>query len=163
MKSHRMMSVLALILCTSPLFAADHGFNGVVNAIETTYGVRHMRIPLLGVALFFVRPDGVHCRNLAVFENFQGPVDSAEVSRLVEDRLGPDWHPFVRVHEKGSSGETTLIYANPSGHKMRMMVVSLEPSEATIVEVNIPDHSITKWLKEPGEEAEGQSHHRHDD
>jgi hypothetical protein len=151
--------VLVLVLCTSPLFAADHDFQDVVNAIETTYGVRHMHIPLLGVALFFVRPDGVRCRKLAVFENFQAPVDSSEVGRLIEDRLGPDWHPFVRVHEKGGSGETTLIYAQPSGHKMRMLVVNIEPSEATIVEVNIPDHSITKWLKEPGEEAENQTHH----
>ena len=61
------------------------------------------------------------------------------------------------MQSKGSNGETTLIYANPSGHKMRMMVVSLESSEATVVEVNIPDHSISKWLKEPGEEAENQS------
>lgn len=160
MKSIR---VLMLVLFACPMFAADHGFNDVVSAIETTYGVRHMHIPLLGVALFFVRPDGVHCRNLAVFENFQAPVDSFEVGRLVEDRLGPDWHPFVRVRSRGDSGETTMIYANPAGHKMRMLVVSIEPSEATVVEVNIPDQSIAKWIKEPGEEAEGQSHHRHDE
>ena len=160
MKSIR---VLMLVLIAYPLFAADHGFHEVVSAIETTYGVRHMHIPLLRVALFFARPDGVHCSKLAVFENFQAPVDSAEVGRLVEDRLGPEWHPFVRVHEKGASGETILIYANPSGHKMRMMVVNLEPSEATIVEVNIPDQSITKWLKEPAGEAEEQSRHRHDE
>jgi hypothetical protein len=156
MKSLR---VIALVLCASNLFSADRGFNEVVNTIETTYGVRHMHIPLLGVALFFVRPDGVRCRKLAVFENFHGPVDAVEASRLIEGSLGPDWHPFVRVHSKGSNGETTLIYANPSGHKMRMMVVSLESSEATVVEVNIPDYSISKWLKEPGEEAHNQSLH----
>jgi hypothetical protein len=153
------LRVLALVLCASNLFAADRGFNEVVTAIETTYGVRHMHIPLLGVALFFVRPEGVRCHKLAVFENFQAPLDPAETSRVVEGSLGPDWHPFVRVHSKGGSGETTLIYANPSGHKMRMMVVSLGSSEATVVEVNIPDQSITKWLREPGEEAENQSGH----
>ena len=159
MKSLR---VIALVLCASNLFAADRGFNEVVNAIETTYGVRHMHIPLLGAALFFVRPEGIRCRKLAVFENFHA-VDSADVSRIIEDGLGPDWHAFVRVQSKGTNGETTLIYANPSGHKMRMMVVSLESSEATVVEVNIPDHSISKWLKEPGEEAENQSHHNESD
>ncbi len=45
MKSLR---VIALVLCASNLFAADRGFNEVVNAIETTYGVRHMHIPLPG-------------------------------------------------------------------------------------------------------------------
>ncbi|MGH9496752.1 MAG: hypothetical protein ACRD3B_17270 [Candidatus Sulfotelmatobacter sp.] len=155
MKSLR---VCALVLCASTLFAADQGFQSVVTAIETTYGVRHMHIPLLGVALFFVRSDGVRCHKLAVFENFHG-TDTADISRIVEDRLGPDWHPFVRVHSKGSNGETTLIYAKPSGHTMRLMIVSIEPSEATVVEVNIPDHSIAKWIKEPAEEAANQSHH----
>jgi hypothetical protein len=155
--------VVVLVLCASTLFAADRGFQDVVNAIETTYGVRHMHIPLLGVALFFVRPDGVRCRKLAVFENFHSSVDTVDASRVIEESLGPDWHLFVRLHSKGSHGETTLIYANPSGHKMRMMVVNVESSEATVVEVNIPDHSITKWLKEPGGEAENQSHHNESD
>jgi hypothetical protein len=152
------LRVCALVFCASTLFAADQGFQGVVSAIETTYGVRHMHIPLLGVALFFVRPEGVRCNKLAVFENFHA-VDTADVSRIVQDRLGPDWHSFVRVQSKGSNGETTLIYAKPSGHKMRMMIVNIEPSEATIVEVNIPESSIAKWIKEPGEEAENQTHH----
>lgn len=154
MKSLR---VCALLFCASTLFAADHGFHDVVNAIETTYGVRHMRIPLLGVALFFVRPEGVRCQKLAVFENFNSQVDPTDVGHLIEDSLGPDWHPFVRVLEKGS--ETTLIYAKPSGNKMQMMIVNIEPSEATVIQVNVPDHSIAKWLKEPGEEAENQTHH----
>ncbi len=53
MKSLR---VIALVLCASNLFAADRGFNEVVNAIETTYGVRHMHIPLLALPCFLCVP-----------------------------------------------------------------------------------------------------------
>jgi hypothetical protein len=46
---------------------------------------------------------------------------------------------------------------------MRMMIVCLEPSEATVVELNLNDRAIKKWMKEPGEEAENQSSRRHRD
>ena len=164
MKSLR---VLALILCASTLAAAaDHEFRSVVRSIETSYGVHHMHIPLLGVALFFVRPAGVGGLKLAVFEGFKTPTDAADVTRIIESSLGPDWHPFVKVHSKGdTNGETTLIFASPAGGHMRMMIVDLEPSEATVVELNLSDRAIKKWMKEPGEEADNQSghHHRADD
>jgi hypothetical protein len=51
-------------------------------------------------------------------------------------------------------GESTLIYANPNGGKMRLLIVNIEASEATVVELNISDRAIKGWLKEPGEKAE---------
>jgi hypothetical protein len=68
------------------------------------------------------------------------------------------------VRSKGAiNGETTLIYASPAGGRMRMMIVCLEPSEATVVELNLSHRAIKKWMKEPGEEAENQSGRRHRD
>jgi hypothetical protein len=96
---------------------------------------------------------------LAVFEGFQAP-PAADVQRIVEKSLGPEWYPFVRVRSKNDS-ETTLIYANPSADKMRMMIVNVESSEATVVELKIGDRAIKEWLKEPGERAEDNSGHRH--
>lgn len=155
MKSLR---VLLLLICGSTMaFGGDHEFRGVVHAIEATYGVHHMHIPLLGVALFFARPEGVSGMKLAVFENFSAPADTENVLRVVESALGEGWHPFVRVRSR-SEHETTLIYTNPSGGKLRMMIVSLEASEATVVELNLGDRAIKKWLKEPGEEAEHSGH-----
>jgi hypothetical protein len=45
---------------------------------------------------------------------------------------------------------------------MRMMIVNIEPSEATVVELNLSERSIRRWLKEPGENAESQSEHHGD-
>ena len=157
-----------LLLCAATLsFAGDNEFREVVHAIEGHYGVRQMHIPLLGVAVWFARPEGVSGMKLAVFENFSGPSTPEEVSRVIEDSLGSDWHPFIRVRSRNDvkgDAETTLIYASPSGGKLRMMIVNVEPSEATVVELKLSDHAITQWLKEPGEKAEDQSsHHRHHD
>jgi hypothetical protein len=89
---------LLLVLCLSTLsFGADHEFRGVVHAIESSYGVHHMHIPLLGVAMFFARPEGVSGLKLAIFENFNSRTDPDDVKRLVESSLGAGWYPFVRV------------------------------------------------------------------
>jgi len=154
---------LILVLCASTLASAgDHEFRGVVRSIESAYRIHHTHIPLLGVVLFFARPAGVGGLKLAIFEGFKTPADVVDVSRVIESSLGPDWHPFVRVRSKGDiNGESTLIYASPAGGRMRMMIVCLEPSEATVVELNLNDRAIKKWMKEPGEEAENQSGRRH--
>jgi hypothetical protein len=166
MKSLRILSlvlILVLILGATTLASAgDHEFRGVVHAIEGNYGVHHMRIPLLGFALFFVRPEGISGLKLAVFENFHSPAAAADLSRLVEDSLGPEWHPFIRVKARdngGNEGETTLIYANPTGGTMRMMIVNIESSEATVVELKLNERTIRKWLSDTDEEAELQSGH----
>jgi hypothetical protein len=151
--------VLLLVLCLSTLsFGADHEFRGVVHAIESSYGVHHMHIPLLGVAMFFARPEGVSGLKLAIFENFNARTDPDDVKRIVERSLGADWYPFVRVRSKADA-ETTLIYTNPSGGKLRMMIVNVESSEATVVEMNLSERALKQWIDEPKEKAEGESGH----
>lgn len=156
-----LMISLVVMCAMTAANASDHEFKGVVHAIEADYGVHHMHIPLLGVAMFFARPEGVSGMKLAVFEDFHFSGESEHVTRLIEDSLGEGWFPFVKVKSKGDS-ETTLIYANPSGGKMRMMIVNLEATEATVVEFNLSDRSIQGWLKEPGEMADDHRHHHLD-
>lgn len=159
------LRVLFLLIWAAPLaYGGDHEFRGVVHAIEDTYGVHHTHIRLLGAVMFFARPEGISGLKLAMFENLEMRAHAPELTRLVENSLGAGWHPFVRVRSR-DDGETTLIYTNPSGGKMRMMIVSIEPSEATVVELSLSDRAIERWLKEPGEEAENQSGHprHHDD
>ena len=159
MKSVR---VIILLLCASTCaFARNAEFQGIVRSIEQTYGVRHTHIPFFGLAAFLARPAGVRGLKLAVFEDFRPPADTDDFRRVIENSLGPDWHPFIRVESKRETqGETTLIYMNPSGGQMRMMIVNIEPSEAMILHVNLSEHAIEKWLKEPGEQV-SHNHHLH--
>jgi hypothetical protein len=134
----------------------------VVNAIESHYGVHRTHIPLLGFALFFVRAEGVSGVKLAIFENFHPSVPVCdEVRDVVERSLGPDWRLFVRV-QSHADGENTLIYTNFSSNKMQMLVVSLEPDEATVVQMNLSDRAIKQWIDDPSEKAKNESgHHSH--
>ena len=149
-----------------------HEFNGVVHAIEDHYGVRHMRIPFLSFAMSFAaRPAGVSGIRLAVFEDFHpSPASmhagaSEDLQNVVEHSLGPDWHLFVRTRTQDDSDDT-LIYVNLGEARLEMMIVTIEPDEATVVEMNLSDRALKKWLDEPKESAEdnsGQHHHLAED
>lgn len=150
----------------------DHEFNGVVHAIEDHYGVRHMRIPFLSFAVSFAaRPAGVSGIRLAVFEDFHpSPASmhagaSEDLQNVVEHSLGPDWHLFVRTRTQDDSDDI-LIYVNLGEARLEMMIVTIEPDEATVVEMNLSDRALKKWLDEPKESAEdnsGQHHHLAED
>lgn len=147
------------VAASTTALAADSEFHAVVNAIESEYGVRHTHIPMLGFALFFVRPEGVSGMKLAVFEDFHSHTSAANVNRVVEQSLGPGWYPFVRVRSNNDDGdgETTLIYASPSGGKLRLMIVNVESEEATVVELKLSDRAIKHWLDDPEDKARDQA------
>ncbi|MFZ0298849.1 MAG: hypothetical protein WAM13_10925 [Candidatus Sulfotelmatobacter sp.] len=169
-----------LVVCACALsFAGDpdssssfhgHEFEGVVHAIENHYGVRHMRIPFLGFALSFAaRPAGVSGIRLAVFEDFHpssarmhtSASMSEDLQRVVEHSLGSDWRLFVRTRTQDDSDDA-LIYVDLGEAKLQMMTVTIEPDEATVVEMNLSDRALRKWLDQPKESAEDNSgHHRH--
>jgi len=158
---------LVVLLASNFALAADNEFRGVVSAIESHYGVQHTHIPLLGLALFFVRPEGISGLKLAVFENFHPRPDRAadDVRNVVERQLGPDWHIFVHTHSRDDN-ENTLIYTNFCNGKMQMLVINLESDEATIVQMNLSDRAMRHWMHEPGEHAKNDwssNHHRSDD
>jgi hypothetical protein len=143
---------------------SGHEFNGVVHAIEDHYGVRHMHIPFVGLAMLLARPAGVSGFKLAVFEDFHSSDVASmnnDLQHVVEHSLGPDWHLFVRTRTQNDSDDT-LIYVSLGEAKLQMMVVTIEPNEATVLEMNLSDRALKKWLDEPKESAEDNSgHHRH--
>src|SRR5678816_2900434 len=67
------IGLLGLIVLAQPVRAQEKGFDGIVEHLEKNYGAQRTKIPLLGVANFFVkiiRPAGVKSFKLAVFEEF---------------------------------------------------------------------------------------------
>ena len=171
---------LMVVVCMCALsFAGDpdshrgfrgHEFNGVVHAIEDHYGVRHLHIPFLSFAASLAAyPAGVSGMRLAVFEDFHPSFDSThesarlneDLQRVVEHSLGSDWHLFVRTRTQDNSDDS-LIYVSLGEAKLQMMIVTIEPDEATVVEMNLSDRALKKWLDEPKESAKDNSgHHRH--
>jgi len=167
---------LLFVVCASALSIArdtshEREFKGVVQAIEDHYGVRHTHIPFVGLLVSVAaHPAGVSNFKLAVFEDFHSAnitTTSASVTDdlqgVVEHSLGSDWRLFVRTRSHNDD-DNTLIYVNLGDGKLRMMIVTIEPNEATVVEMNLSERAMLNWIeKESVEEHSWHHHHRAED
>lgn len=153
----RLLLLTALFL-TNAAFGSDD-FKSVVKAVETTYGIHHKHIPMMGVALKFSPDHEARSMKLAIFEG--GPMrgNLANLEKLVSSNLGPDWSPFVRVWSRRDR-ESVVIYAKPSGSGMRLMVTCLDQDESVIMSVDVNEKALRDWIDEPA----GMVHRtRHDE
>lgn len=150
----RLVVVCALLVVATPCFATkDNQFRALVKTIERQYGVHHARILFLGLATFCMRVarvPGASGFKLAIFENLPNSdvASNDSFQKAVERIVGDDWHPLVsaRSHEDGN---VTMIYTNPEEKELRLLIVSTDGTEATVVEAKLQKTQIWKWMSHP--------------
>lgn len=148
-------AALLVLLAAAPVPASarDRGFDSVVQAVSTTYHARqNLRFVtwFAGMAAKFARPEGVKGLRMAIFENqdFTPRDGEAQFEQAVESALQQDWRPLVRVRSN-RDGERTLIYARESGKDVKLFIVTLEPSEAVVLEVKMNARKFSQMVDEP--------------
>lgn len=146
--------LLAVFLAISSVeWGADWEFDRVVDAIEHQYGVRHTQIPLMGVANFFVkvvRPGGATGFKLAVFENLRSEEpDEVELDRFMDRFDESDLHRLLRVHSR-RDGESAYIYFEDLGRTTKMLLVTFDRQEATVMQVSLNADALLRILNDPG-------------
>jgi len=143
---------VALLVPAAVLAAGgEGGFDGVVRTIETRYHVKATRIPFLGLIGFISRKatnGGVSNLHVAEFEGFNAAMDGAELNRMVEEKLGPQWERMVRETTRNGATQT-LIFVHPEGNRMGMFVLDADGHDLNVVQVSVdPDHldeSVDKY------------------
>lgn len=140
-------------LTAAPAAARDGDFDPVVRHIEKTYKTKRVNVPFMGLARLAVRvakPEGVKGFKLATFENLSmpGPNEEARLGEGLRRVLSPAWQPLVRVRARG--GEQTYVYLREDGKNIKLLVVSIEPTEATVVRVKIGRDALARWMNDPG-------------
>ncbi|HVT98307.1 MAG TPA: hypothetical protein VHE33_12440 [Acidobacteriaceae bacterium] len=151
-------AIFAIVLPLTVRAAGHHDFDAVVSAVEHQYDARPQRIPMMGFVSFcgwVATGGGVKGLKIAEFDHFAGPADPAELDKLVDSSLGAEWQRFVANRER--NGELNLIYAQPDGHAMRMLIVDYEHGELDVVRVEVNADRLQHWMKDPGGSAK-----RHD-
>ncbi len=140
--------VCALLTCLLlPAVLQAGEFDWMVREFSRETGMKPTHIPFFGLAKFVVavgHPAGTSELNLAIFEN--ADVDAARFTRITDDAVGSSWKPMVRVRSK--SGESTNIYARPSGKEMRVLIATLDHSDATFVEVRVEPEALMRFVDE---------------
>ena len=146
--------LVVMLAISSAACGADWEFDRVVKTIEHQYGLRQTHIPLMGVANFFVkvvRPGGATGFKLAVFENLRsGERDQQELDRFMDDIGGGDLHRLLRVHSR-RDGESAYIYLGNLGRTTRMLLVTFDRNEATVMQVNLDVDAMLRMLNDPGQ------------
>jgi len=146
-----------IALLISPSFfalAKGKGFKDVVKHIETSYGAKKVRIPMLGLANFavkMIRPAGVKGFKLAVFEDqeFSARPGAASFDSVMREAYDKNWQPMVQINSKRDGNCHTFIYVNSSGKDVQFALAVLENREAVVLEVKFNPDAAARFLENP--------------
>lgn len=149
--------ILAFTLACSTGCAANRDFDSVVSGVEQRSGVHAQRVPLMGFVSLCARMEthgGVKGMRIAEFDHLDGKLDSADLSSLVRSRLDDRWQPFV-VERDRNGAEQTVIFVQPRGRAMRMLVADYDHGELDLVRMELNGSQLANWMHDP----EGHAHH----
>ncbi len=127
-------------------------FKDVVRYIESRYGVRKTRIPMLGLANFafkLIRPAGVKGFKLAVFEDADFTSGNDSFSAFMRGAYRKGWQPLVRVNSRREGNMQTHIYARNSGKDVQFAIVTFEEREAVVLEVKFNPEAAARFMENP--------------
>lgn len=154
-----LLAVPVLLMLPMAAAAGDADFKALVQGIEARYGVSKTRIPLFGLAKFFVkvsRPHGVKQFDLAVFEDAHfGNPDENEFDAVVRKAVAGKWRQMVRVRSRAPA-EWTYVYVKEEGRDIRMMVATFEPHEAVVVQYKVNARRLMEMVARPGRIGRGE-------
>jgi len=152
--NHRLLALF--LAAAGAAYGADREFDRAVKAIEHHYGVKHTRIPMLGMANLFVkvaRPAGTSVFRLAVFEDLPAPSnyrDRADLDGLMDEVCRGGLHALVATHSR-RIGESTYILAGEIGKDSKLLIASFERHEATVIEVRVDMDTLLRMIASPAE------------
>jgi hypothetical protein len=152
-----MKSARVVLLCgclASAAFAADREFREIVDIISDEYGARPMRIPMFGLVktvTYFARPAGAKHIDLAVFDDLgRRRSTGRNLRESIHYAVGPGWKPFIQVKsQRHGREELTLVYMRPTGKDWKILLTTIQPREATVVQLTVNMDSLERWLAEP--------------
>jgi hypothetical protein len=150
---------------TSTAAAKGDGFSDVVKAIEQHYRVKHRSIPLLAragmkAATTAARLAGGSKRRLAELgslkvayfedQDFSSASGSSSLKPALYRALGATWSPLIQVASP-KEGTHVYIFLRDAGEKFNVLVITIEPRDATVVQLNLSPATLAKLIQDPEE------------
>src|SRR4051794_4932410 len=145
----RRFLLLLYLAAMLPLASPASDFDWLVREFSRQSAAKPVHIPLFGVARFVVaagHPVGTSELRLAVFRDVD--LEPQRFTELTDTVVGTSWTPIVRVRSR--NGESTNIYAQPSGKDLRVLLTVLDSGEATFIRVRIRPEALMKFVDEHG-------------
>ena len=152
-------TVVAFVITASALTVAppaaragDPEFDAITKYLKQQFNARRISIPFLGLANFFVkivRPAGVKSFKVAIFENLnvaQGQ-SNTELALVMRNALNAQWQPLVRI--RSGEGEQIHAYAREDGKDIKLMVVTINHTDAVVARVKINPQRLAEFVSNP--------------
>src|SRR5262245_36182082 len=147
------ISAAAAILASLPGQARADDFGKIVHSIESNYHVHRNHRWVMGFAGFLVKCTGgfagVKGFKGALFEN-QHLSDSnpdSSLDEVVQSAGEHGWHRVVKSYSRRHN-EQNYIYARQEGKDLKLLIVSVEPSEAVVIQVKVNPDKFAKFIEE---------------
>ena len=153
--------VLVCVACASVANAKGDDFNSVVKMIEQFYGVKHEDIPFLAkagvkVARTAARIKGGQAKRiaeagsikLAVFEGQDFNGDFVKFRASLNEALNLTWIPVIQTLS-ATNEEQTYIFLRSAGEKFNVLVITIEPREAVVVQARLSPKNLALLMKDP--------------
>jgi hypothetical protein len=156
------ITLFVMCLTSAPVVhAKGDDFNSVVKMIEEFYRVKHVGIPFLAkagmkVATTAARIKGGTARRLAeagsiklaVFENQEFNGDFRKFRSSLNQTLNVTWMPLIQTLSAAGQ-EQTYIFLRNDGDKTKVLVITIDERDATVVQVNLSQKNLALLLKDP--------------
>lgn len=152
---------IALVAFSAAVQAKDDDFNSVVKMIEQFYKVKHQGIPFLAkagmkVATTAARIKGGQAKRiaeagsikLAVFEDQAFDGEFIKFRASLNGALNLTWTPLIQTLS-ATDQEQTYIFLRNAGEKFNVLVITIEPREATVVQVTLSPKNLALLMKDP--------------
>jgi len=155
--------IVALCATASPTGAMSDDFGSVVKMIEQFYHVKHQGIPFLAkagmkAATTAARIKGGTARRLAeagsiklaVFENqeFNASGRLTQFRSALNGVLVGSWSPLVQTFS-ATDRTQTYIFLRDATDKFHVLVITIEPQDATVVQVTLSPKNLALLLRDP--------------
>jgi hypothetical protein len=145
----RSLLLIVVLFAGLPLASAASEFDWLVRNFARDSGQSASYIPLFGLLRFAVaviQPVGTSELRLAVFEHAR--LDPVRFRDLADQAVGGSWKPMIRVRSR--DGESTNIYSQEDGQRLRLLIASLDKEDAIFVQVRVKPQELMKFVDRRG-------------
>jgi hypothetical protein len=146
--------LLAVLIALPQPAQAKDDFGQIVKHIEVTYHVHRQHRWVMGMAGFVVKfwhIAGVKNFKGAIFEDqpFVNAANDTRFSEVMRAAMDSGWQPVIQEWDR-HSGERTYIYMQDLGKDLKVLLVSLESTEAVVIQVKVNPDKLQEFVREAG-------------
>ncbi len=143
---------LAFTFTAPTVPAKDKEYDAIIKHLTKNYQAKKVKIPFMWLARFAVRivkPAGVRSFSFTMFENlkFSSNTLDDEMKFAMANSLSPDWLPILRVRSR--TGEQVYAYMRESGKNIRLMLVTFNQDQATVIKATFNPDKLAEFINNP--------------